>query len=118
MLIKRIQALPQDTIIPKPKAVANFKIKGWGVRRGEPSMIYWIPNHKDLSNPSEKGITISEFERAYIEIMTSRKFTRAWFNANLIACAKEGSCNFTTIGGVFVLLGFMRYASRGIYVNC
>jgi hypothetical protein len=118
MLIENIRSLQPGTIIPKPEATATFKIKGWGERRGESALIYWIPNHKNPSKPLAKGVTVSEFERAHAEIIATGQFTRAWFKFNLSTCANEGGCNFTTIGGVFELLGLARYASRGTYVLC
>lgn len=118
MLIHKIRSIQQGTIIPKPQATADFKIKGWGIRRGEPALIYWIPNHRHPASPLEKGITISEFERAHAEMISSSKFTRAWFNVALSRCAREGACNFTTIGGIFELLGLARYVSRGLYLPC
>lgn len=118
MLIKQIQLLKPDTVIPKPEATADFKIKGWGTRRGEPALIYRIPNHKTPGKLLEKGITISEFEGAYAEIMASGELTRAWFNSVLGRCAQEGACNFTTIGGIFELIGLVRYSGRGSYTLC
>ena len=118
MLIEKIQCLQRGTVIPKPEATADFKIKGWGKRRREPALIYWIPHHKNPTKPGEKGVTVSEFERAHAEIMLNGSFTRIWFNSTLGSCAKEGGCNFTTIGGIFVLLGLARYKSRGTYVRC
>ena len=118
MLIENIQKLQQGTVIPKPEATADFKIKGWGERRGESALIYLIPNHKNPSKPLAKGVTISEFKRAHEQIMATGQLTRAWFNSNLASCAKEGGCNFTTIGGIFELLGLASYSSRGTYVLC
>lgn len=117
MLIEGIKLLKQGTVIPKPDATAEFKIKGWGVRRGEQALIYSIPNHRSPTKNLEKGITVSEFELCYVEIMSSKLLTRAWFNSNLSRCAKEGSCNFTTIGGILQLLGLAQYAGRGSYVS-
>lgn len=117
MLVKQIQRLQPGTVIPKPEAIADFKIKGWGTRRGEPALIYRIPNHETPGKPLEKGITISEFEGAYAEITASGELTRTWFNSVLGRCAQEGSCNFTTIGGVFELLGLARYSGRGSYTS-
>jgi len=101
-------------VIPKPVARADFIVKGWGKRRGEPALIYQIPNHNPFGRPYEKGITISEFEMAYQQLDATGFFTRKWFQANMTACDKEGSCNFTTIGGIFKLLGYARY-TQGAY---
>lgn len=117
MFIEKIQCLQKGTIIPKPEATAEFRIKGWGIRRGEPALIYLIPNHKSPGKPLEKGITVSEFERAHAEITATGQLTRAWFNSVLDRCANEGGCNFTTIGGIFELLGLARYVGRGSYVS-
>lgn len=116
MLIEKIRSLQQGTVIPKPEATADFTIKGWATRRGEQALVYRIPNHKSPENILVKGVTISEFECAYAEIQSSGQFTRSWFNANLSRCAKEGGCNFTTIGGIFELLGLARHV-RGAYVR-
>jgi hypothetical protein len=116
MLIEKIQGLKEGTAIPKPKATAEFKIKGWGKRRGELALTYCIPNHKGPERPLVKGITVTEFKRAYNQLLESGQFTRRWFNTNLEFCAKEGSCNFTTIGGIFQLIGLANYARPGTYV--
>jgi len=111
----RLEELPGGTVIPKPEAKGDFIIKGWGMRRGERALIYTIPNHKNSSKPHQKGITRSEWERAFERLQGTGEFTHLWFNTALPACAKEGSCNFTTIGGVFQLLGLAAYKRRGIY---
>jgi hypothetical protein len=117
MIAERIlESVSLGTVIPKPEAKVNFVVKGWGRRRGERALVYSIPNHRNPENPYEKGITESEFERAYEELRSSGKLTRDWFNKNLTACAKEGSCNYTTIGGIFELLGEATYSTRGLYV--
>lgn len=116
MLIENIRALREGTIIPKPKAKSEFKIKAWGTRRGEPALVYLIPNHTNPQSPYEKGVTVSEFERAYFEFVINGYLTRKWFNLTLAECAKEGPCNYTTIGGIFELLGMVRYGGHGRYV--
>ena len=110
----RINVKP-NTVIPKPEATADFRVKGWGKRRGEPALIYTIPNHRDSSKPYEKGVTESEFTAAYDRLISNGELRREWFNTNLAACAKEGGCNFTTIGGIFQIIGIASYAERGVY---
>ena len=118
MISDRIKLnIPPNTVIPKPEATAEFKVKGWGIRRGQDALIYFIPNHTDPTKPYQKGITSTEFTSAYNELMKSGELTRNWFNSALPACAKEGGCNFTTIGGVFQLLGIATYAERGSYLR-
>ena len=106
--------VPPGTIIPKPDAKADFKVKGWGRRRGENALIYFVPNHKNPRDPYERGITESEWEQAYQQIKRNGKFSRTWFEQNMEACNKEGGCNFTTIGGIFKLLG-LAYYERSVY---
>ncbi len=101
--------------IPKPEAKGAFCIKGMGMRRGEEALIYTIPSHTGRK-PYEKGITITEFSVAQTELNRTGMLTRTWFNENLPACSKEGGCNFTSIGGVFEMLGLASYGNRGNYV--
>jgi hypothetical protein len=103
------------TEIPKPHAKKPFTIKGLGTRRGEKALIYRIPSHSLKSKHYEKGITISEFSNAHNELVSSKEFSRQWFNKNMQLCAKEGACNFTTIGGLFEILGYAEYLERGLY---
>jgi hypothetical protein len=118
MIADRIRInIKPNTVVPKPEATADFIVKGWGKRRSQPALIYRIPNHVDASRPYEKGVTEHEFEAAYNELMRSGFLTREWFNNALAACAKEGGCNFTTIGGVFQLLGIAEYSTRGSYAR-
>lgn len=114
---KAIRGLAKETgqVIPKPQAKADFVIKGIGMRRGEEALIYRIPSHSKKTPFYEKGVTFPEFLLAYSQLKESGYFTRAWFNKSLSACAKEGACNFTTIGGVFSILDMAEYTSRATY---
>ena len=117
MIRRKIIELARDFAnfeIPKPEAKEPFRIKGMGTRRGEEALIYTIPSHT-REKPYEKGITVPEFNEAFHELQETGSLTRSWFNASLPACAKEGSCNFTTIGGVFQMLGLASYTERGRY---
>jgi hypothetical protein len=114
--IRRLAQRHAGREVPKPEAKAPFLIKGMGKRKGEDALIYIIPSHTG-SRPHEKGITMSEFTSAISELRNSGELTRAWFNQNLHRCANEGSCNFTSIGGIFELLGLVVYAERGRYVS-
>ena len=102
------------TVIPKPQAQADFIVKGWGVRRGERALVYNIPNHKTPTKPHQKGVTVSEWVQAFEHLTNAGDFSRSWFERSMPACQKEGDCNFTTIGGIFELLGYAAY-DRGTY---
>lgn len=109
------QQIKPGTDIPKPEATGKFSVKGWGMRRGERALIYYIPNHNNPGYPHQKGINVPEWEMAYNQLLQANEFTKKWFSKNMPACDKEGSCNFTTIGGIFVLLGLAKYVERGVY---
>lgn len=113
--VQRLREIRPETVIPKPAARERFVVKGWGKRRGETALIYLIPNHKDPKRPHQKGVTISECKAAFERLGTEGEFTRQWFKEALPACSGEGDCNFTTIGGILCLLGYGRYAERGVY---
>ena len=117
MIVEQIKRMMKPrTVIPLLNSKAGHKLKGWGKRRGKNALIYLITNHKNPSKPSEKGITESEWEQAYQQITSNGYFSRKWFNRNMQACAKEGSCNFIAIGGIFELLDIAVY-SRGNYLK-
>lgn len=92
------------TVIPKPQARAEFRVEGWRVSRGERALVYSIPNHADPSNPHKKRIRRSDFEQAYERLIESGELRSSWFKKNMPVCANDGMCNFTTIGGIFILL--------------
>lgn len=115
MLIERVRALQAGAVIPKPEATADFRLKGWGRRRGGGALIYRIPDQRSAETRLEKRITVTEFARAYEELELSGQFTRSWFNLNLPAAANEGGCNYTTFGGVFSFLGLAKDGALGEY---
>ncbi len=110
------EKFPPGSIIPKPDNRADYIVKGWGIRRAEEALIYLIPNHKDPSNPHQKGVNITEWKKSYYHILGGAEFDRDWFERHLPRCKEEGDCNFTTIGGILQMLGFVYY-ERGIYYS-
>lgn len=116
MIIDRIlKAAPPGTAIPKPAGSRCFVVKGKGVRRGQTALIYTIPNHRNPERPYEKGVTNGELAAAHKRLLAAGELSHEWFNRHLHACAAEGSCNFTTIGGLFQRAGWVVYAKRGLY---
>ena len=114
-LIERIiEKTPLGTVIPKPKTDRQ-KVIGWERSRGEKALVYSIPNKNDEARPSKKRIKASDFQAAYNVLIKTGEFTRIWFEQNLQDCDKDGDCNFTTIGGIFCLLGDAWYCRRGVY---
>src|SRR3954462_1167426 len=109
-----LKRFPSGYSIPKPKAKAPFITVGIGMRRGEATIIYRIPNHRSTAKLL-KGVNESELNNAHAELERTGTLTRKWFNSELPGCAREGACNFTTIGGLFVALGIAKYDRAGIY---
>ena len=103
------------TVIPKPEARGDFVVKGWGKRREERAFIYTIPNHRNQARPYEKGVNESEWIEAFNQLTATGEFTHSWFKKAMADCNKEGPCNFTTIGGIFELLGDAKYHEPGVY---
>lgn len=118
-LRQKIKSLPAGTVIPKPESENNFTVKGVGMRRGEAALVYRIPTNNPIKYPRghEKGVTFTEFYEAYTVLQETSSLTREWFDKNLPECAKEGGCNFTTIGGIFELLGIASYSGHGTYTR-
>jgi hypothetical protein len=54
--------------------------------------------------------------KAFGQIEGTGEFTRRWFKSEMRACDNVGGCNFTTIGGIFQLLGIAEY-QRGKYIR-
>ena len=114
-VIADIKSLPIGTFIPKPQSDQSSRIFGWGKRRGEQALVYAMPNHSNPTKPHKKGITISEFKRAFEVLRSTGEFTRVWFGQHMPDCNKEGSCNFTSIGGIFELVDVAVHVDPGIY---
>ena len=116
MIFNEIQRkIKKGDIIPKPEAKEYFcVIRIDGKRRGLPALIYQVPNSKS-DKKIEKGVNQEEFEAAYLQLKEVGCFTRDWFDSNLVKAKVEGACNFTTIDGIFELLGIAYYAERGCY---
>ena len=51
------------------------------------------------------------------QFVKTGEFSSQWFKRAMADYYKEGSCNFTIIGGVFVLLGNAGYLERGRYTR-
>jgi hypothetical protein len=116
MLLDRILSeLPEGTKIPKPAATGAFNIKGEGIAYGERAIVYTIPNRRNPDRPRQKGVTATQLEEAYRQLLRSGELTRGWWNEHVRLSSDEGECNFTTVGGLLELLGEAEYAGRGVY---
>ena len=95
--------------IPKPDTKKTKVIEIKPNRNGELSLYYSIGKQGN-----SKFVTKSDFENAFDVLNTKHEFTRKWFNEHLDK-KKSKPCNFTTIGGVFELLGKAKFIGNGIY---
>lgn len=90
-------------------------VVGWGRSRGEDALVYRLPPKPNTKKASTKRIPSSVFDAAEKEFQRTGQITRPWFQKNFPAVDADGDCNFTTLGGVFELLGQAVYASPGVY---
>jgi hypothetical protein len=113
MIFEQIKSTAKrGTLLPG----TNYTVKGLGKRRGETALIYRVPSNIGPRRHYEKGVTQSEYERAYEQLVHTGEFSRKWFNDNLSSCAAEGPCNFIAIGKTFILLGIAD-SKRGKYTR-
>jgi hypothetical protein len=99
MTFQQVLAIPQGT-----KIGSSFTVKGPGTSRGEPALVYVIPNNRG-GKPSLKRIRESEWKLAYRHLKKHGTFTLTAFHKTMPDAAKDGECNFAFILGVFSLLG-------------
>ncbi len=95
----------------------QYEAKGLGERHGEKAIVYYIPNSKSPTKPDEKGFTSSELCHALSQLLSAKKFARAWFNSELARgkFSRGAPCNFLAIGAVFVGLN-LATKQRGLFV--
>ena len=110
------EILPR-TVIPKPQTDGEHRVMGWGVRRCERALIYTIPNRRTPLRPYAKGVTVSDWEQTYQQLMSTETLVYSWFKSAMDECSKDGRCNFTTIGGVPALLGISVRNGWGVYLK-
>jgi hypothetical protein len=103
----RISDVTPGTAVPRPRV--NCEVSRFGVRKSEQALFYKSAHH-------EKNIRRSEFEIAHKQLCGAGELTRKWFEQCMPVRAKQDPCNFTTMGGVFVLLGdALHDPGRGAY---
>ena len=115
MLSKIKQTVLPGVAIPKPVSKEVYLVVGWGRSRGEEALVYELPPKPNTKKASRKRLPASVFDAADKEFQQNGQITRTWFQTNFPAVDADGDCNFTTLGGVFELLGRAVYAVPGIY---
>ena len=109
------QTVFPGVIIPKPLSKQVYVVVGWGRSRGEEALVYRLPPKPNTKKASTKRIPASVFEEANKELRGTGQITRVWFQRSFPVVDADGDCNFTTLGGVFELLGRAVYARPGVY---
>jgi hypothetical protein len=101
MTFDQILAIPQGT-----KIGSSFTVKGPGTSRGEPALVYVIPNNRG-GKPSLKRIRKSEWTSACRHVEKHGTFPLTAFRETMPDAARDGECNFAFAVGVFGLLGVL-----------
>jgi hypothetical protein len=116
MILNRVKAIAVPSMrIPKPQSTQAYEVVGWRMSRGEEAVVYRIPMQPGTRKASEKRIQASAFVRAFEVLTDAGEITRSWFKREFPELQADGTCNFTTLGGIFELLGEARYVRPGIY---
>jgi hypothetical protein len=116
MIIPRIKrVIRPGTKIPKPQTRRAYVVIGWGMSRGEEALVYELPTRPGTKRSSRKRIPSSAFEETYRILVDTGEITRDWFVSHYPKLDADGSCNFTTLGGIFVLLEEAVYERPGVY---
>ena len=106
MVISEIKKLPPNTEVKKPNSIAYTD--GWS--ENAEGLRY------KFGSMRTKIVRVKLFEMALVELRATSQLTRGWFKTTFPKEQKSAPCNFTTIGGVFELLGLVKYAGSGKYV--
>src|ERR1035441_5896610 len=89
-----LKRLPIGTPIPKVDSTREYKIKQWSYRDGEERLSYTVAN---------KSIPVSWIRGCFEELRSKGELRTAWFRERFYQDRDLGGCNFTTIGGLFVV---------------
>lgn len=108
-------ALKKGVRIPKPRSKEAYRFVGWRSSRGEEAFVYEIPERPGSKRPSTKRIPCSAFKEACRTLLENGEITRAWFAEAFPQVNADGSCNFTTLGGIFQILGLAKCVRPGVY---
>jgi len=96
------------TIIRRPRVNARVM----EVNNAQRTIIY-----ENVPPTYQKTITAGELLGARNILIQDGQFTLQWYKTNFPREAGNKPCNFTTIGGLFVLLRLARYERPGVYVS-
>ena len=105
-LFRKIKnTFPVGTIIPRPKK--NTIVISYGFSGNFEYLCYRI------GSDNKGEITEMDFDEASFELIKSGKLTRSWF----VSTGNPKPCDYTTLGGIFILLSMATYKGKGIYLK-
>lgn len=103
-----MKCLQTGTTIPKPKSKHKYEIRHWLHVDGEERLAYSI---------ARKSIPISWIRVSFERITETGELRTEWFRRSFYGGKDLGGCNFTTVGGLFCLIGIAEYSKPGLYVK-
>lgn len=106
-----VELYKNNTVIPKP--YTNTRILKIAVAKihGEKKDSFYY----SIGSSNKKAVPFDTLYAAYRRLTETGILLRAWYNETFPAEAEDYPCNFTTIGGVFVVLGFAEHMGNGVY---
>ncbi len=106
VLVSEIKSkLPIGTRIPRPRK--DTVIIDYRYIKGVECLSYRI------GSDDEGQLTKMDFDIAYSKLMNQSSITRDWFYAT----RNTKPCDYTTLGGIFILLGIATYIGKGTYIK-
>lgn len=107
-----VELCKNNTPIPKTKDMYTYilKIAVAKIYGEEKDSFYYL-----IGSSRTKAVPFDTLYAAYQRLTETGTFSRAWYKETFPAEARSRPCNFTTIGGVLVALGFAEYMGNGVY---
>jgi hypothetical protein len=78
-IVALLKSLPVGTLIPKPEAVSEFRIKGWVDSRDGEALAYTIPSHAVPPRPHSKTVSTRRIKLSFVRLMATGELTRSYF---------------------------------------
>ena len=107
-----VELYKNNTPIPKTKDMYTYILKVAVAKiYGEKKDSFYY----SIGSSRTKAVPFGTLYAAYQRLTETGTFSRTWYKETFPAEARSRPCNFTTIGGVLVVLGFAEYMENGVY---
>ncbi len=107
----------EKAIVPKPQSTETYRLVRIGKSRGARALVYELPKRPESKRVSTKRIPLPVIEECAHRLFCTGSIKRTWFAEHYPQLESDGTCNFTTVGGVLQLLGLARYSGLGEYAT-